>query len=201
MHLSLLDTADVTAAIHPFEQLHHHYDNVLTTSNVFLAQDGGDGGGGGIVDIVRNVAIAVTAIVFFLAALTYLSASVIIPAAAKELEQECQELAPELWQEYQQRLEPGQTMAQRPELMQELGAKLQPLLDAKIERLFAERKAQGIDVSEVERAWKAIDKLNQPVQPPPATSTTTGPILDITTTQGQWDDEEEDAGKVSKQRD
>ena len=57
-------------------------------------------------------------------------------------------------------------MANRPDLMQELGAKLQPLLDAKIERQFADQKAKGIDVSQDEQAWKAIDSLNQKVPKP-----------------------------------
>ena len=67
----------------------------------------------GIVDILRNVAIAVTAVIFLLAGLTFLVASVIVPAAAKELEKECKELAPELWDEYQTRLEPGETIDRR----------------------------------------------------------------------------------------
>ena len=66
-----------------------------------------------------------------------MTASVLIPAAAKELEKECLELAPDLWEEYQAKLEPGQTIDQRPELMQELGTKLQPMLDAKVARAQA----------------------------------------------------------------
>ena len=88
-----------------------------------------------IIDILRGIAVGITALLFFLAGSTLLMANIIIPAAAKELEKECNELAPELWIEYQAKLEPGQTMATRPDLMQELGAKLQPLLDAKIARL------------------------------------------------------------------
>lgn len=145
-------------------------------------------GGGGMIDILRNVAIGITAIVFVLAGLTYMTASVIIPAAAKELETECKELAPELWEQYQAKLEPGQTMGQRPDLMQELGAKLQPLLDAKIERQFAENKEKGIDVSQDERAWKALDALSKsPSQPAEQ-----GPTLNLSTTAGQWDDDDDD---------
>ena len=167
--------------------INHH---AVLSSNFFLAQDGG--AGGGVVDIIRNFAIAVTAIVFLGAGVTFLTASVLIPAAAKELEQECKDLAPEMWDEYQALLEPGQTMAQRPDLMQELGAKLQPLLDAKIERGFAEKKSQGIDVSEEERAWKAIDNFNAIPNrnEPPQTSTTSSMGLDLTTTQDQWDDDD-----------
>ena len=141
-------------------------------------------------DILRNVAIGITAIVFLLAGLTYMTASVIIPAAAKELETECKELAPELWEQYQAKLEPGQTMGQRPDLMQELGAKLQPLLDAKIERQFAKSKEKGIDVSQDERAWKALDALSKSSSSSqPAEQ---GPTLNLSTTAGQWDDDDDD---------
>lgn len=200
LELSLLDTADVAVALPmpsqmsttlPFPAINQN-SVAYTTSTLFSAEDGG-----GIVDILRNIAIAITAVLFLLAGLTYLTASVLIPAAAKELEQECKALAPELWEEYQKRLEPGQTIAQRPELMQELGAKLQPLLDAKIEKQFEEKKAQGIDVSEEEKAWRAIDSLNNKQNPPSSSkpSSETGPVLDLTTTQSQWDDDEEELKK------
>eukprot|EP00980_Cylindrotheca_fusiformis_P029877 scaffold24004_cov137-Cylindrotheca_fusiformis.AAC.1 len=61
-------------------------------------------------------------------------------------------------------------MGNRPDLMQELGAKLQPLLDEKIERQFEESKAKGIDVSKDEAAWKAIDQLNDKIPTPPRAS-------------------------------
>ena len=79
------------------------------------------------------------------------------------MEQECKELAPELWDEYTAKLQEGETMGNRPDLMQELGLKLQPLVDAKIARQFAEAKAEGKDVSKDEQAWKAIDNLNQKI--------------------------------------
>lgn len=97
----------------------------------------------GVVDTIRSIAVALTAIVFGLAGLTLLMANIIIPAAAKELEKECLELSPDLWKEYQAKLEPGQTMANRPDLMQELGAKLQPLLDAKIAGMQMQQEQGG----------------------------------------------------------
>lgn len=60
----------------------------------------------------------------------------------------------------------GESIAQRPDLMQEMGAKLQPLLDVKIERQFEEQKAKGIDVSKDEQAWKAIDSFNDKIPKP-----------------------------------
>jgi hypothetical protein len=105
------------------------------------------------------------------------------------LEKECKELSPELWDEYSARLQEGETMGNRPDLMQELGAKLQPLLDVKIERQFAESKAKGIDVSEDEAAWKALDSLNDRIPQPssPASRPQTG--VDMSAMSSQWDDD------------
>ncbi len=85
-----------------------------------------------VIATLRTIAVGITAVLFFLAGLTLVMANIIIPAAANELEKECKELSPELWDEYVAKLESGQTMATRPDLIQELGSKLQPLLDAKI---------------------------------------------------------------------
>lgn len=95
--------------------------------NFWIAEDGG-----GIFDTVRNVAAAITAILFLLAGVTFLYGSFIIPAAAKELEKECKELDPQLWDQYAAKLGEGETMANRPDLMQELGTKLQPMIEAKL---------------------------------------------------------------------
>ena len=181
-----------TASSFPFPPMTHNAAISPMYSFLVVAQDGGGGGGGGMMDILRNVAIGITAIVFLLAGLTYMTASVIIPAAAKELETECKELAPELWEQYQAKLEPGQTMGQRPDLMQELGAKLQPLLDAKIERQFAKSKEKGIDVSQDERAWKALDALSKSSSSSSSQPAEQGPTLNLSTTAGQWDDDDDD---------
>eukprot|EP00977_Amphora_coffeiformis_P003093 scaffold578_cov167-Amphora_coffeaeformis.AAC.40 len=90
---------------------------------------------GSAFDTIRNIAAGVTAVLFLLVGLTYAYASFIIPAAAKELEKECKELDPQLWEQYQAKLGEGEVMASRPDLMQELGTKLQPLLEAKLRAL------------------------------------------------------------------
>ena len=48
---------------------------------------------------------------------------------------EARELAPQLLDEYLSKLEEGQTLAQRPDLMQELGTKITPLLEQKAARM------------------------------------------------------------------
>lgn len=133
-----------------------HQDSLTTTTTTtattnslfFLLAD--VDGSNSIIDILRSIAVGITAILFLGAGLTYVTAALIIPAAAKELEKECMELAPDLWREYQAKLEPNQSMAQRPDLMQELGVKLQPLIDQKIARMDAATRnaAQGPSVSQ-----------------------------------------------------
>ena len=81
-----------------------------------------------------------------------------------------------------------------PDLMQELGSKLQPLLDAKIANQFADAKEKGIDVSEDEAAWNALDKLNTaipvvPPQPPSGTSPEE-PKMDLSV-MNQWDEDDD----------
>lgn len=87
-----------------------------------------DSGGGGIMETIGNFAVFLVGGVFFLFGLTFVMASVIIPAAAKQLEDQCKDLDPDLWEEYQSKLEPGETIDMRPELMQELGNKVQALM-------------------------------------------------------------------------
>mmetsp|Transcript_38330 Transcript_38330/g.89143 ORF Transcript_38330/g.89143 Transcript_38330/m.89143 type:complete len:133 (-) Transcript_38330:156-554(-) len=104
-----------------------------------------------MMDILRNVGIAALAIIFLGAGLTFLTASVVVPAAARELEKECLELAPDLWREYQTKLEPGETIDQRPDLMQEVGQKLQPLLDAKLARSMGQGQNVAQSTTNVDR--------------------------------------------------
>ena len=113
-----------------------------------------------------------------------------------------------MWEEYQAKLEEGQTMANRPDLMQELGAKLQPLLDAKMAKQFAQAKAEGKDVSKDEEAWNALDKVA--VQIPTKedlentfdtftakdSSSTTAPPPAVVA--DQWDDSVVDAEVIQK---
>ena len=51
----------------------------------------------------------------------------LVPAAAKELEENVKSKYPDLWYEYQAKLEPGEDLSQRPDLMNELGSKFQKL--------------------------------------------------------------------------
>jgi hypothetical protein len=77
---------------------------------------------------VRTFFIVVTAILFAGAGLTYFVASVIVPQAAMQLERDTKRLRPGLWEEYEAKLGEGETMERRPDLLQELGNIMQPII-------------------------------------------------------------------------
>jgi hypothetical protein len=105
--------------------------SALPEFNPFLLADGLSaatryGGGGfesdvfadpavtGALSTLRTFFIVLTAAAFGLTALAYITAAVIVPAAAKQLENDTKRLRPGLWEEYEAKLEEGQTMANRP---------------------------------------------------------------------------------------
>lgn len=90
-----------------------------------------NGNYGGIMETVTSILTGIVGVIFFLVGLTYVMAAVIIPQAAQQLERQTKELDPDLWDLYAAKLEPGQTLDQRPDLMQELGEKMQTLMEAK----------------------------------------------------------------------
>jgi hypothetical protein len=77
---------------------------------------------------LRTFFITITALVFGFAGFTFLVASFIVPQAANRLEIDTKRLRPGLWEEYQGKLLEGETMATRPDLLQELGNIMQPLI-------------------------------------------------------------------------
>jgi len=85
-------------------------------------------GGGGALGALRTFFVVITAAVFGLSALVYLTAAFIVPKAAEQLERDTKRLRPGLWEEYTDKLEDGQTMANRPDLLQELGNIMQPII-------------------------------------------------------------------------
>jgi len=82
---------------------------------------------------VRTFFIIITAVVFGLAGLTFVTAAFIVPQAASRLEEDTKRIKPGLWEEYEAKLLEGETMAQRPDLLQELGNIMQPLIIADFE--------------------------------------------------------------------
>mmetsp|Transcript_10794 Transcript_10794/g.22859 ORF Transcript_10794/g.22859 Transcript_10794/m.22859 type:complete len:330 (+) Transcript_10794:101-1090(+) len=72
-------------------------------------------------EVAQNIALGFTALVFLLAGVTYIAAAVLVPAGAQQLEIECTTFIPDTWEEYLGKLEEGQAMKDRPDLMFELG--------------------------------------------------------------------------------
>lgn len=88
---------------------------------------------------------AITALVFFAAGLTYVTAAFIVPAAAEQLEKDTKRLRPGLWEEYEARLEEGEMIASRPDLLQELGDVMQPIILADFEDSAKAKQEKGGD--------------------------------------------------------
>ena len=115
---------------------------------------------------IKTILVILTAGAFLLFGLSYITAAVIIPKAAEQLEREAQELAPELWQEYQAKLGPGETMATRPDLLQELGNKVQPLIEQKMMREAAAQQQGGMPPQE-----PPVESSSAPSSSPPRQTT------------------------------
>jgi hypothetical protein len=89
---------------------------------------------------VKNIAFGVTAVVFLFAGLTYIAAAVLVPAGAQQLEIECTAIIPDTWNEYLGKLEEGQEMKNRPDLMFELGLLLNKSKADRLKQVCVELK-------------------------------------------------------------
>lgn len=85
---------------------------------------------------------ASTALVFAAIALYFVTGAIIVPKAAQQLERDTKRLRPGLWEEYEARagLKEGEKMTDRPELLEELGSTMRPIIMADFETL-AEAKS------------------------------------------------------------
>jgi hypothetical protein len=98
-------------------------------------------------DTVMNVFLVISGILAVLTGLAFLLSTFIIPMAAKQIEIQAKELDPALWQEYQSKLEPGEVLAMRPDLMQELGNKVQALALAKFDEIQEQANSNTVESS------------------------------------------------------
>jgi hypothetical protein len=71
---------------------------------------------------------AIAALVVLATGLIYATGTFIVPAAAEQLEKDTKRLRPGLWETYEARLKEGETMESRPDLLQELGDVMAPIL-------------------------------------------------------------------------
>ncbi|KAL7463393.1 hypothetical protein ACHAXS_003764 [Conticribra weissflogii] len=86
--------------------------------------------------------------IFGITALAYLTAAFLIPRAAQQLERDTKRLRPDLWEEYQAKLGEGESMVNRPDLLQELGNLMQPIIVSEYEREAAETFGSGKKASD-----------------------------------------------------
>jgi hypothetical protein len=97
-----------------------------------------------LLEIATNVAIGIVGVFALLAGLAFLSANWLIPQAAKQLEENCRKDFPELWVEYEAKLGAEETLAERPDLIQELGNIYNARFMRELERAqAAQRRDQG----------------------------------------------------------
>lgn len=80
---------------------------------------------GNVGETVRNIAVGVTATIFLFAGVTFIAAAILVPAGAQQLEIECKAFLPETWDTYMSKLEEGQEIKDRPDLMFDLWQKYQ----------------------------------------------------------------------------
>lgn len=88
------------------------HDNPLVSSSIATS------------DALGNIAIGLGGVIAFFLLLALFFVNFVVPQAAKELEQQTKALDAKLWLEYEDKLEQGQSLKDRPDLMQELGDRL-----------------------------------------------------------------------------
>jgi hypothetical protein len=98
------------------------YDSLSSSISVLLASDYGNDFN--VLELVTNIGIGIGLVVLITFGLVYLFATIIIPKAAVELEKQIKDLYPDLWDQYESKLQPGEKLADRPDLIQELGTEL-----------------------------------------------------------------------------
>lgn len=98
---------------------------VVATSTILLSD-----GLNSSLEILKNLLVAIGSTVVGFAALTFVTINFVVPKAAQQLESDTKRLKPEFWEEYQAKLEEGETMADRPDLLQELGQIMKPYVMA-----------------------------------------------------------------------
>jgi hypothetical protein len=102
---------------------------------------------------MRTFFAIITVLVVGLAGLTYATAAFIVPKAAERLEKDTKRLRPGLWEEYEAKLGEGATMANRPDLLEELGNIMQPIIIADFE--------QSAEGQNVEKSTVSIKDANK----------------------------------------
>ena len=82
----------------------------------------------GPLSTLRSFFIVITASIFGVTAIVNFTGAFPVPKAAEQLEKDTKRLRPGLWEEYEAKLEDGESMVNRPDLLQELGNFMQPII-------------------------------------------------------------------------
>ena len=118
---------------------------------------------------LRTFFAVLAALVFGAFGLTFIVAAFIVPKAAEQLEADTRRLRPGLWEEYEAKLEPGQTMATRPDILQELGEVMRPIILEDFEKSAAQqeadKKAGIVDATVVEEKKMSSSDSNEGSSP------------------------------------
>ena len=113
---------------------------------------------------LRSIAIGIIGVLALLVGISFFFANVVIPQAAQQLELQVKEKYPDLWREYEAKLEPGEVLAMRPDLIQELGNKMQQADFKEFERMrqqAQDSKDKNENVVDVEVISKELND-NEP---------------------------------------
>jgi hypothetical protein len=111
--------------------------DIVSDLDLETAQNFVDEAGEGL----KNIAFSIVAVAAAVTLITTAFVSFIIPKAAQELETQVKETYPELWTEYSAKLEEGETLVMRPDIMQELGEKVQKRMEEEFEDEAAKQAA------------------------------------------------------------
>ncbi|KAL7539666.1 hypothetical protein ACHAXR_010059 [Thalassiosira sp. AJA248-18] len=118
---------------------------------------------------LRTFFIVVTAAIFGVTAIVYLTAAFLVPKAAEQLERDTKRLRPGLWEEYESKMETGETMVNRPDLLQELGNTMQPIIAEEYEKEYEKKVKGGAEASGSAGASSGKDQggvIDVPVKEP-----------------------------------
>ena len=88
-------------------------------------------------------------------------ANIIIPKAAEELEQKARTEYPDLWAETEAKLDEGQVLAMRPDLIQDLGRQVQKADIAKFEALANQESKSESSVVDVQVIPESNDESKE----------------------------------------
>jgi len=81
-------------------------------------------------ELLKNAALIVVGLLVGGGFFTYIVVTFVVPKAAEKLEADTKRLRPDLWAEYEAKLQPGESFVTRPDLLQELGNIMQPIIMA-----------------------------------------------------------------------